>query len=367
MSIVNDESPATAPTYIERAILDTTELINYAAKTGLKVKQETLDTLIKAKAAWEQSKWTQKIEISFWGAFNQLSRDVKPNVSTLYTMWTLFVLSIVLVFQIYWLIGNHLSTRLTELLTNETELANAIIQTDLDYASVEVRFKLLEADNRDSQASGSYEFYNTPDWERETAEIVSNRQKLENELEALRTKLERNSDLLLQWSTPWRDPFVKEEDIPPNEEIAEQIEALKNQIAAAEQQLNAASVDKLIHDRQTQLETWESELGNLEDQLTGLNDELIASQSLPEGRALLEEEKVQIRQNIRETQEWLNQPNLADIVLTQRQTELNNLKTQKAALERQQKRETIREKARRVILGTDFTLIALQSYLLPVL
>lgn len=404
MNISNDEKQDNTYIFIERAIADTSELINYAAKKGIEIEPMTLETLINAKAAWENDDWSPEIETNFWGAYNQISRDVKPAtitsikaishktrpkwgqffsasyyVSTIYTVWTLVILLIVLIFQIYWLIGNSLSTKLTELLTNETELTNSIIQADRDYASVEVRFKISETERIDDSTSGEYQFYNTPDWERETAGILSNRQKLENELEALRTQLERNSEILVRWATPWQSLFVEE---PENKEITEQINYLESQIVDAEQLLSsdielAHSVEGEIDDRRKQLAILESDLEELDTSLTELvSQNQIPGQTSSESEIFLVnnpifdqtvEERALILAEIREVKAWLNQPNLNEFITTQLQTELDKMKAEKATLEQQQKQETTREKARRVRLSTGFMLIALQSYLLPVL
>ena len=397
---------------IERAITDAQNLVAYTAREGIEVDEEILKTLIIAKTKWDAGEWSTEFTVQFWEAFRQMNQLIKPatvasvraiclepkksgfrgflqsqygrteasQTVTRYTIWTLGVLLFVLIFQIYWVIGNSLSVKLTELLDNEIQLTNAINQAILDHSEIEVLFKLKEEEGRDGRADGSYEFYFSPDWERETLEIIAERQRLEDELEALRTQLERNSAILLRWSIGWQWIVVSDEDIPPNEEIEAQLEDLTKQIEKDQVLINDQDVQKEIDDKKKELEELEKKLADLDNRLATLvnqaqtqatTDNIGENETgtLQVNPALdqIVKEREQVLSAITEMKTWLGQSNLVEVIKTQRQTKLDTIKAEKAALERQFNREKTKEESRRVRLSTDFALIILQSYLLPVL
>ncbi len=397
---------------IRRAITDAQNLIAYTAIAGIEVDEKVLNTLILAKTKWEAGEWSTEFAVQFWEAFRKMNQLIKPSTVasvrarrlkpkhtgfrgflqnqygrseasqtvTRFTIWTLGVLLIVLFFQIYWVVGNSLAIKLTELLENEIELTNAINQENLDHSEIEVLFKLKEEEARDGQAGGSYEFYFSPDWERETLQILAERQRLEDELEALRTQLERNSAILLRWSIGWQWIVISEEEIPEDPEIAAKRDELEEQIDRDEDLITDEDVRKEINLREDDLKELETKLEELDGQLVDIFNQsqlLDAAENTGENESgtlqvnvTLEQkvrEKEQLLSEITEMKSWLGQNGLVEIIKTQRQTNLDLIKAEKAALARQLEREITKEQSRRVRLSTDFALVILQSYLLPVL
>lgn len=163
-----------------------------------------------------------------------------------YSFVTVTLLLTLIVVQAYWVIGNRLIDQLADLLEKETAVNAQIIDNQRDYSALEVLYKQNEIDSETYQASGVFSFYKTPEWERDTLEILAKKKQLETELELLKTQLERNSAILLIWSSPW-DGLIQDDSegeilIPvtgvseePNltviDEYMLQIESIQAQIA----------------------------------------------------------------------------------------------------------------------------------------
>ena len=64
---------------------------------------------------------------------------------------------------------------------------------------------------------------------------------------------------------------------------------------------------------------------------------------------------------------WVNQPGLADQIVSQLNQDIERLKEEKTTLERQQQADINRETSRQAQLAAQFVLAILQSYLLPLL
>ena len=117
---------------IEEAYL----LLTYATQKGLNIDQSIVSVIVNSGAFLAQGQWSAEQETAFWMAFDTLSRKVQPvSISSLkatrayveyaprwrkttikssgaerivstYQKWTLLVLTVLLVMQIYWLIGS---------------------------------------------------------------------------------------------------------------------------------------------------------------------------------------------------------------------------------------------------------------------
>ncbi len=189
----------------ERAVRDAQNLVAYLAKSGKELDDETLKTLIDAAEKWDAGEWTPEFALEFWKAFAKASEVIKPatvdsvraitvepkkpgirgsityfigkspalRMTNTYTIFTLGVLLVLLFFQVYWVIGSSLDSRLSELLENEVQLAITISELQQDYDEVELRFKITEAESFGLTGNSSYNFYYTPDWERETLHIIT--------------------------------------------------------------------------------------------------------------------------------------------------------------------------------------------------
>lgn len=139
--------------------------------------------------------------IAWWFGVKPASKAGKA--ANWYSFVTVTLLLILIIVQAYWVIGSRLIDQLAGLLEQETVVNNQIIDNQRDYSALEVLYKQNEIDSESYRASGEFTFYKSPEWERDTLENLAKKKQLETELELLKTQLERNSAILLIWSTPW--------------------------------------------------------------------------------------------------------------------------------------------------------------------
>ncbi|MBX3037645.1 MAG: hypothetical protein KF758_12115 [Anaerolineales bacterium] len=205
------------------------------------------------------------------------------NQARWYSGFTIFVLLLLIVFQVYWVIGNQLINQLEDLLQKETEVNQRIAQNQIAYSTLEIIYKQKEINTESFKASGTYSFYTSPEWERDTLQNLSEREQLQKELELVKAQLERNSTILLIWSRPW-DNFLKNTsdtellipetsvseypDLTTADKYALQIESIRSQIKEIDAQLaddpdgekEAARLNSVL---QPELDSKESQLGQL--------------------------------------------------------------------------------------------------------
>ena len=364
----------------KRAVRDAQNLVAYTAKSGKALDDDTLKTLIAAAEKWDTDEWTSEFALEFWKAFAKASQSIKPTsvdsvravciepkkpgiwgslthfvgsspalrMTNTYTFFTLGVLLMLLFFQVYWVVGSSLDSRLSELLNNEVQLTILINDLRQDFDEVELRFKITEAEATSLTGDSSYNFYYTPDWERETLHISDNIDRLEDELESIRTQLDRNNNILLVWAIFWKNILS---DITDDEELTSQIADLEDQIQSNEMLIND-DPEGLV------------EIKGMEDILEVLKNELA---KLPEDpneavalRAQLQNDSAELTQN-------LAKPDLSQQIRNQRKTNLEDLNSRIASLERQNQREKTKELSLRARLSARFVLDILQSYILPLL
>jgi hypothetical protein len=278
----------------EDAVEDAQYLLIYASSNCPNdIKRSTLEKLITVRRRIENNQDVNaKEEADFWLAYQELWKLVKPVtaesvkanlplentlISNLlgrvpflsrwlrrrtatkarvtvnrYIFFTVLVLILLLILQIYWVIGNQLTTQLTELLQREAEISLQINENQQEYKTLEILYKQNEIDSENFKTSGTFTFYSSPEWERDTLENISTRTRLESDLELLKSQLERNSSILLIWSSPW-DQFINEvpaitnlaagadepdtANLTPGDEYALQIASLQAQIDAIDRQL----------------------------------------------------------------------------------------------------------------------------------
>ncbi|MBL8098374.1 MAG: hypothetical protein JNK81_04290 [Anaerolineales bacterium] len=209
--------------------------------------------------------------------------DKNANQARWYSAFTIFVLLLLIVFQVYWVIGNQLINQLEDLLQKETEVNQRIAQNQIAYSTLEIIYKQKEINTESFKASGTYSFYTSPEWERDTLQNLSEREQLQKELELVKAQLERNSTILLIWSQPW-DDFIKNRvnaetlfpttgggeypDLTTADKYALQIESIQAQISTIDLQLaddpdgekEAARLNSVL---QPELDSKESQLGQL--------------------------------------------------------------------------------------------------------
>jgi hypothetical protein len=404
--------------HIERAIADAEKLVDYAARSNKRIPPRVFSTLVNAKKMWLENRWTEEFTMEFWKAFQKMNVLIQPTTMesvralnqvpkepglrgflqdqygrseagraiTRYTLWTLLVLTVVLVLQIYWVIGNSLTIKLSELLERESELANAIHLAELKYDELEVLFKLKENEDNAGKDVSNYVFYETPDWERETLQTESERQLLTQDLQTLKIQLERNFSILEAWAFAW-DESVTSNGIV-NDSIQNQMEQIKKQIddhdilydvEIREVEIETKKAElAALDERLLALEAQQAELGQVEsaeNDPNGQDDAEKNAKSAKIGESATSEDPVLevLRGEITEVttqrtavNEWLDE-NTIDNYKIEKEEQLVKLIASKESLDTEHKRWVAKEKVRRLRLSADFVLVILQSYLLPVL
>lgn len=236
----------------EEAVENAQYMMAYAAGKCMKdIDEATVEKLILARRRVENSEeLSAKEEAEFWIAYQELWKLVRPLTAECirategpkarktinwHIGFTIVVLLLLLVLQIYWVIGNQLTTRLADLLKLETELNQKISINQGQYNAIELRFMLdeMESENFD----GYYTYYSNPEFERETAENRFEYSELETELAGLISQRERNNEILKVWSKPWQrfiEPSTTEEamaidtEITSNQQRIDEIKRLLN-------------------------------------------------------------------------------------------------------------------------------------------
>jgi DNA repair exonuclease SbcCD ATPase subunit len=390
-SKVNQDAPEMLITSkVEEAVEDAQYLVAYAAKAGNKdIDEETVKVLVEARNAVTAQEWSSEIEVKFWSAYKKITNDVSPvtvdsvkalypshksglssrfgrskarRTVNIYTIIAVAVLTVLLILQIYWVVGSTLTTKLAGLLQRETELTAAINEEVKRYTEIELRFKINEANQEGFQSGGTYAFYSIPDWHRDTLDAVSEREKLETELDTLKQRLDRNAAVLLAWHKPL-SRLSKPEDDKIEEPATEEYFRIQGQITAITDTI-ALAVKEMAED-----ETAKNEIAaknaQLEDLLQKQKDLVKAAEN--ESSELNTVQQGELIPQIASLESWLNEPDRAALIIEQRQQNLNELNKQYADLEHQLARQKTREESRRAILTAEFVLIVLQSYFLPLL
>ncbi len=140
---------STPSAIIQQAVKDSQLLITYAAQHRLNLDRDTVTTLIDAKNALQQDSWSAKQEVAFWQAFTNINQSVKPvsieslkavlpsnerfslsSLTTkarfsvhLYRVFTACTLLLLIVSQVYWLIGSGLISEIDILLEEKQQVA----------------------------------------------------------------------------------------------------------------------------------------------------------------------------------------------------------------------------------------------------
>jgi len=261
---------------------------------------------------------------------------------------------LVLLLQIYWVIGNQLTAQLAELLKKETELSQEISTNRDEYNAIEMRFKQNEWDSESFKTNGVYTFYSSPDWEQDTLDNLSTKAKLETDLASLKSQLERNSAVLLVWSSPWKWLIDKSTESANSADI----DQYAAQIASIDRQVNELNA-QLLEDPDGSKKILEAR-----NQLDNLQKQLIEAEKSQETNS---DQILSLRSKMDNLTTWVNQPGLADQIVSQFNQDIERLQAEMALLKRQQEADMNRETSRQAQLAAQFALAILQSYLLPLL
>ena len=405
MGDATKNSKALSRKLFENAVDDAQFLVAYAAgKCRKDIEEPMLNTLIQAKRYVDQQKEVNAaFEADFWLAYQQIWNLVKPvtaesvkanlsleprfiskilatidpapdwvskNIPGLFKwaknrttskarrtvdrfiFFTVLVLIVVLFLQIYWVIGNQLTAHLAELLTKETELSQEIDANRDEYSALEMRFKQDEWESESFKTNGVYTFYSTPDWERDILDNLFEKAKLESDLAAIKSQLERNSAVLMIWSNPWKRLIVNS----VNGTHLEDVNQYDSQIASIKRQIRALN-DQLVADPDGS-----KKIGEARDQVELLQKQLT---ELQKNQATDSDEILSLRSKLDNLTNWVNQPGLANQIVSQLNQDIERLKEEKTTLRRQKQADFKRETSRQAQLAAQFVLAILQSYLLP--
>lgn len=340
----------------EEAVENAQYVMAYASsKCKKEIDKQTVEKLILAKRRFENNEVVDpEEEAEFWIAYQDLWNLVRPHTAecirategpkarkTMYWHigFTFSVLFVLLILQIYWVIGNQITTKLSELLEQETLLSTDIRTNQEEYDAIVLRFKL------DDIASEDYPIYypDSPKFLRDTAKNQATKAKLGADLEALKSQLERNRTMLQAWSSPWFgliQPALKDQA----SEIDTEIENNNTQIQEIRNLLEQDST------RQPKSQVASMNIRKLESDLDKLN-------SSPDANAT----------KISEVQYELSSAYTEYEYYLQLEQQLQYLKDTKNQLNLQKISKSLQEKSRQAQLAALFVLTILQSYLLPLL
>jgi hypothetical protein len=382
----------------EEAVDDAQYLVAYAAsKCDKRIKPETITPLITAKRLIDENQEVDaEFEAKFWLAYQDIWELVKPRTAEsikanmqlestsadkrfgnmpLLALWlerrtttsksrrmvdryiavAVVTLILLLIFQIYWVIGNQLTTQLADLLQKENDLSLKISENRQEHSAIEIRFMQNEFNSESFKANGGYyTFKDSPEWQRDVLENESAGSRLETELESLKAELERNSAVLLVWSNPWNwfiEKSVRGSSPDNSDQYTSQIASIDRQIAEVSAQLREDPDGS-----KTILQT-RKHIDDLQKQLTALEKDPVANT-----------DQISILKSTMESNiNWVNQQGIADQIVSQSTQYLEQLKADKASLERQQQGDIKREASSQARLAGQFVLVIFQSYLLPLL
>jgi hypothetical protein len=338
----------------EEAVDNAQYVMAYASSKCMKdVDQVTIEKLIRARNHLERNEEVRPDQESeFWIAYQDLWKVVRPLTAECirategpkarktinwHIGFTIFVLLILLILQIYWVIGNQLTTKLADLLQQEATLSSEISANQDEYNAIELRFKLDEMDSEGYQ--GYFTYLGSPEFERDTAANRAARTKLDSELESLKSQLERNGTILRAWSSPWFwliQPALNQQTSELDTEIKSNSDQIEKIDKLLEPDSTGQTKTQIIL---TNIRNLESELGRLESQS-------------PDYEAKLSE---------------LNTAYANYDYYSQMEQQLQSLKDTNNSLNLQKISKSLQEKSRQAQLAAIFVLIILQSYLLPLL
>lgn len=196
---------------VRRAVESSQVLLTYAAHHKVAPESELIKILLDAKNALEENTWSPVLEADFWRAYTILSQAVKPatiqslkdsfpNPNSRRAWWriiprarlmvhvyrgiTVLVLIVLVVTQIYWLIGAGLVSKIDALNTEKQDIVQQLA-------------------NQEQAAEPSVENPITP------PRIKTTQQK--ERIELIDKELEMNYNGLLGWSQIWQQFLAGDE------------------------------------------------------------------------------------------------------------------------------------------------------------
>lgn len=341
----------------EQAVEDAQYLMAYASsKCPKDIRRETIERLIKARQLLENKQEVDpEVEADFWLAYQDLWKLVSPVTAECikatespatrktinrYIVFTATVLILLLLFQIYWVIGNQLTTQLADLEQQETVVSNDIAANQQDYSVIETRFKEIEMKSPDFTGSFAYPY--SIEFERDTAATLAKKASLETKLAGLESQRVSKSTFLWSWSRPWQW-LIESTLTDQHAELSSKIKSNQERIDEIKKLLEPYQSDPM------KAKLYQSIADN-ERRLEVLNKNADANQA-----------------DISQTNAILSQLYNDAYNLEQLPQELRDLQNENNSLNLQITNQDNQEKSRQTQLSALFMLIILQSYLLPLL
>ncbi len=252
---------------IREAVSEAQLLVAYVAHEGLiDVDREALDIFVRSKCLLQRGTWTAADEIAFWRAYDRMSALIKPvTIETLrstmpvyreadqggkqthtpagravtrYKILAGISLAILLLVQIYWLIGSNLNKNLKELM-NARKTAGLEIRRVMDLKGYAPQAPMKE----DLEIS-----------------------QMKTRLEILNQKLDANYELLLGWNRVWQAMLGVEQfksEVTPYVQLKfdEELKHLEKRIKERQDRLDGeGAADPAVGTQAVALKTLRTEL-----------------------------------------------------------------------------------------------------------
>lgn len=237
--------------FFEDAVDDAQYLVAYAvSKASIKIKAEDIAILIDVKHRVDMGQQiSSQLKAKFWSSYQEVWDLVKPATAEsikanlplektflgrlltnvpflsqwtsgwtisrarksvgLYIAFTTLVLLSLLVVQIYWVIGNQLTSQLNGLLVKRAELAQGLDTNEKEYEIIMIRYP--QADPNLTGASESSAITASIALERDILENRSANDGIKKDLVALNSQIDRSLKILSKWSCPWA-PLIDSQD-----------------------------------------------------------------------------------------------------------------------------------------------------------
>jgi len=153
-----------------------------------------------------------------------------------YIVFAAFVLLLLLLNQIYWVIGNQLTTQLADLLQKQTELSAQVSENQKEFSVIQILYEQNEIESGKYDQSVGFTYDSTPEWRRDTLENLSEKARLENEQESLKLQQDRSSAILGIWTQPW-ESLITTEIQSTNDKYEPQIQSINAEMLIIQGQI----------------------------------------------------------------------------------------------------------------------------------